>query len=97
MDNFVKQPNEKFTFSINFSNTLDIDEIIDSYVVTAYLGDIDMTSTVIDSTTVDATTDIIRVRVKGGTTGNKYKITTLVTTDVGDIYEKDILMKVCEV
>lgn len=97
MDNFTKQPNEVYTISIDFSNVLDDDnsETISTYTLIAYLSTTDVTSTVIDTSTNDTTT--VRIRVKAGTTGNKYKITTLVTTNLGNVYEKDVLMKVCEI
>lgn len=95
MDIFTKQPNEKFTISIDYTNRLNTGETISSYTVIAYLSTIDVTSTVIDAHTNDV--DNVRIRVKAGTTGNKYKITTVITTNLGNAYEKDILMKVCEV
>lgn len=95
MKYFEKQPNEKFIIQVKFDSSLDDDEVISSYTVTAYLLDVDVTSMVIDAHTGDA--DNIRIRVKSGTTGNKYKITTLITTNLGNAYEKDVLMKVCEI
>lgn len=95
MDSFTKQVNEKITFSIDFSNSLVDTELISTYTVTAYSESIDCTDTVIDN--YDNTTTTVSIRTKGGTNGNKYKITVLITTDQNNVYEKDILMKVCEV
>lgn len=94
MSPFTKQPSEVFPISIDFSDVLDTSEIITSITVTAYLIDVDVTSQVIDLNSFSETK--VTIRVKGGTTGNKYKITALITTSLGNIYERDLIMKVIE-
>jgi len=93
MDVFTKQPSEIYTVDVSFANVLATGETIASYTVTATLADV-VTSGVIDSYTL--TNSIVYVKVKAGITGNNYKITVVATTSLGNVYEYDVLMKVCE-
>lgn len=95
MDNFTKQPNEKYTISIDFTNILATNETIYSYTIVAYLSNTDMTSTVIDTHT--NTTTAVSIRTMGGVDGNNYKITTKIVTNLNNIFEKDIQMEVREI
>ena len=86
---FEKQPGETLDYDILladwFSNRTDS---IQSYVVTVPTG---ITKA---SDTVSGTT--IRVLLSGGTVGEKYKITTTVTTTTGVIKEVDFVVSVKE-
>lgn len=93
MDNFTKQPSEKFTINISYVNNIS-DETISSATVTAYLNDSDVTSTIIHSTSYDD--DSVNIIVKAGTAGKNYKITSVVTTTSSNIFEKDVQMRVRE-
>ena len=97
MNNFNKQPSETFPIAIDFSEVLGNAETISLRTVTAsihYGGSGDATSTVIDSSLISL--DNVDVTVKGGTSGLTYKITTKITTSLGNISEEDVLMKVME-
>jgi hypothetical protein len=94
MNNFNKQPGESFSISIDFSNLLPGNEIISSSTVSAYQDTASVTTAVID-TTSNTSTDVI-VKVKSGTNNLDYKITAVVTTSVGNIYEEDVIMQVRE-
>lgn len=96
MDNFKKQPSERFPISANFSYDLEAGDTIASKAVTAVSlpDNTDATATVIDNSSIAS--PAIIVIVKGGTSGTDYKITVVATTTLGYIYEKDIKMKVVD-
>jgi len=94
MDTFTKQPSEQFQISISFLDSLADNDTISSYTVYAYLSSADVTTTVIDSS-YKATTAVL-ITVKGGTDNCNYRITTKITSVLGEIYEKDIQMEVRE-
>lgn len=92
MDEFTKQPSEKFNITIDFVNVLST-ETISSYTLKIINnGIIITTGDIIDSSSNTTTTVVIRV--KNGTSGQDYIITTLITTNSGNIYEKDVKMEV---
>lgn len=94
MNVFNKQPSEKLSLSMDFTNSL-VSETIFSYTAKAYCDEEEVTATVIS--TSSNTTTKVSVTVFAGTTGKDYKITIVVTTTAGNIYEEDITMKVREV
>jgi len=94
MSNFIKQPNEKYPISIDYSAVLNESETISSREVIGYLGDTDVTAIIIDSSSISG--DDILVVVKAGDAGNTYKITVRATTSDGNVYEKDVEMYVNE-
>ena len=91
MDSFEKQPSEEYSITVDFSEVLGDGETISTKVVTGYLNGVDVTSTIIGTSTISGETVI--VRVKDGTENN-YKITIVITTSADNTYEEDILMKV---
>lgn len=95
MNQFSKQPNEIFPVSMDFSNSLDTGETISSKSVIAY----NATNEVVTSTIVAASSIVdntVKVTVKDGTSGTRYKITIRITTSNSNIYEEDIFMYVKE-
>jgi hypothetical protein len=97
MDVFEKQPSEKFVFSIDFSNNLSTNETITSKTITGYLNENDITSQIIDDSSIDDEGKIIYIKVMNGTNLIDYKITALVNTSDDNIFEKDVLMMIREV
>jgi len=97
MDSFEKQPSEKFSISIDFSNNLSTDETISTYTVTAYLNDNDITSAVVFDHSQDNEGKIIYIKPFNGVNGLDYKITIIIVTTDSNIFEKDVLMRVREV
>jgi hypothetical protein len=95
MNDFFKQPDEKYPISMDYTDALNATETISSVSVKAYTtyGAItDVSTTLIDTTSIEG--NICNAVVKAGTTGAKYKITFKATTDEGNIYEEDVWMKV---
>ena len=92
---FYKQPAEKFAISLDFgTNRFNGTETYLSDSTTSVLlsTGATTTSTVIDSTSESG--DVISVVVKAGSAGENHKITCQVTSDEGNIYESEVLMKV---
>mgnify|MGYP005844759495 CR=1 FL=1 len=96
MSDFLKQPSEEFTVALDFSGDLETGETVASKTVTA--SDIadgsDQTAAVIVSSSIDGTK--VRVRVRAGTDGHDYKITATVTTNLSQVYEHEVTMRVRE-
>jgi len=98
---FQKQPAEKFFFGAQFSNVIDTDnEAIDLSLSTIAAVDstgvADTSVYVAGSLAVVADT-ILAVRVQAGVESKSpYKLTYLVTTTLGNKYEKDVLMEIID-
>lgn len=89
--NFIKQPDEKFTISIDFNSNLESEETIDTYtIVVTEAGDI--VADIIDSSA--SAEGYINIRVKNGTNNTDYKITVKITTSDENVYEEDVIMQV---
>lgn len=91
---FPKQPAELFPITVDFTTRFNGTEAYASESTTAILlsTGVDTTSTVIDSTSESS--GVITIVVKAGADGENHKITCVVTSDEGNIYEADVLMKV---
>lgn len=99
MDNFTKQPTEKYFVAADFSRALDEGEtiVLNNSTVIAYDADgNDVSATVLESGTKQIDGAKLLIRVKDGTSGEKYKITFKAVTSQSNIYEHDITMKVVE-
>ena len=96
MNYLNKQPSEIFPFSFDFVDCLDVAETIISKTVTAIelVHNADVTSTVIDSSSINGTKIVIKVQA--GIDRVDYKITIKVTTSGGNIFEEDVIMNVVE-
>ena len=93
---FTKQPDEQYPISVDYSNILGDGETISAKDVKAYdSSDTDVTSTLIDSSTIVGET--IKAVVKAGTSGQNYKITFKATTSDSNIYEDDVTMRVVSI
>lgn len=94
MADFLKQPSEEFTIALDFSGDLETGETIASKTVTASdLADSsDQTATIIVSSSIDGSR--VRVRVRAGTNGHDYKITAVATTNLSQVYEHEVIMRV---
>jgi hypothetical protein len=92
-----KQPAEIEAYTLDFATSrFKGSESGSSQVTSAVLMDdgTDATATVIDSSSMAA--GVVTVVVKAGTHGKNYKLTTRVTTDAGNVYESDVMLKVRE-
>ena len=97
INEFTKQPSEKYPVSIDFSNSLSSGEVINSINVVAVnvATNEDVTATIIDSTNYDD--DTVGITVKAGTNKDNYKITVKVTSSFTNVYEEDLFMNVFDI
>jgi hypothetical protein len=105
-NSFKKQPNEQYNIEVDFSKELNkVSAVISSKEVIATLNGTDVTDAVIEGSNISSTEMSVIIGVKGGLTGNTYKITVRVTSneDLDSslsekcVYEADILMIVFEI
>ena len=92
---FPKQPAEQEVISFDFAtDRFNGTEAAASQVTTSInIGTgADSTAVVIDSSSQSA--GVVSIVVKAGTDGDSHKITTLMTSDEGNIYEQDAVMEV---
>src|SRR5438128_448924 len=92
LGNYTKQPNEIETYSISYNDDLTVnDNLTGSATVTVAPAGL-----VVDySTVIDAPGDHrVRVKVSGGTSGVKYKVTVLVNTADGRRLEDEFYVKI---
>jgi hypothetical protein len=94
MKTFTKQPYEKYPVSMDFTNILGTDSIVSCDVI-AMDNTKDVTSNVIDGTSIDGKKVI--VIVKEGTSDTKYDISFRIETSSGCRFEEDVFMMVKEV
>lgn len=96
MADFLKQPSEEFTIALDFSADLESGETIADKTVTAIdvADSSDQTSTIIVSSSIDGSR--VRVRIQAGTNGHDYKITAIATTNLSQVYEHEVTMRVRE-
>jgi len=99
MDYTEKQPAEIFYISIDFKESMDANEVIDlpnsSFMVTDSEGE-DVTDNLLESANTHVDGTIVYLQIKGGESGNEYKLTARIKTDQNNIYEKDLTIKVWE-
>lgn len=88
---FTKQPGERISNSITYTDALDVADYIETIV--------SCTSTPAGLVATAGLADNERVRVwyEGGTSGVDYKVTVVVTTHNGERFEDEIVCKVREV
>lgn len=98
MDKFTKQPYEEFTISSDFGlNFLSGETIVSQTVSAVDSSNVDVTATITTQASVAHDGSKVTVLVKGGTTGNTYKITFRCVTSLGHKWENDVQMKVTEI
>jgi hypothetical protein len=100
-DYFEKQPSEKLSFSVDFTEDLGSGVTVVDYSVHA----VDSSGTSVDTTVLSGYSEsggVLTVGVKGGISGNIYTLTSRVTaaqtlpSGVSKMYEADIDMRVGE-
>ena len=97
---FQKQSYEEFSIEVKFDKQMASSETITTQTATATLNGVDVSSTIIASSSISGQSVI--VGIKGGINGNDYKITTKIVTDAAlpdgtyAKYESDIIMAVRE-
>lgn len=94
MDSLIKSPIEKFPIKFNFSVDFITEETISTKTVTCVSAATGVSSktTIIDSEAiVDA--DVVVV-LKAGTEGDEHSIQCVITTSLGNTYQRDLLLMV---
>jgi hypothetical protein len=94
MDTVIKSPAEKFPIRFNFSTDLLSSEAISTKTVTCINSSTGVTSKaiIIDSETISE--QEIRVVLKAGTEGDEHTIQCVITTSLGNTYQRDLLLMV---
>jgi len=94
MDTIVKSPTEKFPVKFNYSVDLLSSEIIISKVLTCVNSATGVTSkaTIIDSETI--VSQEVNIVLKAGTEGDEHSIQCIATTNLGNVYDRDLLLMV---
>jgi hypothetical protein len=90
---FTKQPDEIIPISMDFQYLLNNTETISTLSVKTYdESNVDTSSTMVSNAAID--NEICKATIQNGTDGARYKITFKITTDEGNVYEEDVLMKI---
>lgn len=84
-----KSPNDNYKFTVDWANELGVDTINANPGGSTWTAEAGIT---IDSETNDDTTATIDL--SGGTAGVTYTLTNQINTAGGDVYEKNIYIKV---
>lgn len=88
---FTKQPGEKISNSVLYTDALDVGDYLDT-VVSCVAEPSGLTVLAALSSN-----DRVRVWYEGGTSGVTYKVTLTVTTNQGERFEDEITCKVKEI
>lgn len=97
-----KQPSEKRKFGIEFNNVLESAEVVSqitsltSEKIDGSATDLTISSTGIETAPAIGKNSLITFFVEGGTTGNTYRIETIVTSSSGAILEGDGILFVSD-
>lgn len=84
---FVKQPAERESYSIEYSEDLVNEDAIAEAVVSVSPAGLTVVSSLITGTR-------IKVLLEGGLTGVKYKVTVTATTDDGRVLQDEFLVTI---
>lgn len=92
MNTLTKAPYEFFPIYLNFSAELLGGETISSFTLTCVntRNSLNTISSIVDSSEISGVK--IKVMVKDGGIGEQHKVTAKISTDAGNIYEKDVLL-----
>lgn len=94
MNKITKAPYEQFPIYFNFSSELIGGETISSYTITCInTNNLSNTaSTIVDSSEISGVK--VKVVVKNGSIEEQHKVTVKIGTNLGNTYEKDVLLLV---
>lgn len=97
-DPITKQPNERYTVSLDYSSKLPEGATIDHAGVSAWdlTNDMDASSELLSTTIGTVSEDglYVGVALKGGIDGREYKVTVLATLSDGEVLEDDVTVYV---
>jgi len=93
-DTEIKQPREKFTLDVDFSNVLSSDEtIITGSFVNSYLASTNAECTGFISESFYSNSRVFAT-VESGSNNVTYKLSFIAYTNTGSIWEKDVFVNV---
>ena len=97
MDNITKSPIEKFPVHFNFSTDFLEGELISYKALTCVNSATGVSSvaSIIDSETINSPD--VDVVLKGGTEGEEHLIQCVITSNLGNIYQRDLLLIIATV
>jgi len=94
MDKIIKSPSEAFPIEIDFANDLGDEEDLSSFALTCIdssTGESSSSTIVLSSS---SSGNIVTVVIQAGTERDLHKITIAGTTDMGNIFNKEILVEI---
>lgn len=95
-DRDIKQPSEKEYLTVEFAKRLPDGDTISSITeCKCYDGDTDVTSAMIESPAIDASTNVV-FWLKAGATGKTYHVTIKVQSTAGYKVEEDLIILIRE-
>ena len=97
MDNITKSPIEKFPIHFNFSTDFLEGELISYKALTCVNSATGVSSvaSIIDSETINSPD--VDVVLKGGTEGEEHSIQCVITSNLGNVYQRDLLLVIATV
>jgi hypothetical protein len=87
----VKQPGERRQYAFGYSDAL----ISGDVLATAVLKSVEPAGLTVDTVSVDGANAVFWA--ESGVSGERYWVTLTVTTNAGEIFEDELLVKVAEV
>lgn len=96
MHEITKLPYEVFPILVSFVHDLDPDETVPGSPSVTCINNktgLDSKAEIVQSNVLTGTTDV-KVVIKGGTLNEVHKITVRLTTDITNVYEKDVFVSI---
>jgi len=91
-----KQPFEEYYVAIDFTNVIGSATVASATVVAYDSSLATVTTNLIDTSKQTVTSPNVYIWVRGGQTGQDYKITCQITTSIGEKFEQDVTLPVEE-
>jgi hypothetical protein len=94
MDTLIKSPIERFPVHFNFSVDLLAAETVITKIITCINSatGVDSSAAIIDSEAI--VSPEVNVVIKGGTEGDEHSIQCVATTNLGNVFDRDLLLMV---
>lgn len=90
----IKKPDEIWHKGLSFKKSIGADTISATDISAIDLADNQSAFVAEDAGNKDG---VVSVKLFGGEVGHKYQVTCQITTNAGEIYEKDIIMSVVSI
>ena len=101
-ERLCKQPSEKRKFGIEFNNVLGVGEVVSQITslvtqkIDGSVTDLTISTTGIETTAAIGKASLVTLWIEGGTTGNTYRIETIIASSSGAILEGDGILYVSD-